>query len=95
VEDHVCLTGAEDGHVRLWNLRSVGEDDGWGGVNLAAVAEEGADEEFAEKLNGIRSSTESIVEQDDPCARLLQGHSKAVTSLYFEDDCLVSWMLTY
>ncbi|KAJ6626942.1 WD40-repeat-containing domain protein [Mycena sp. CBHHK59/15] len=28
--------------------------------------------------------------RDDCCARVLEGHTKAVTALYFEDDCLVT-----
>ncbi|KNZ78167.1 Mitochondrial division protein 1 [Termitomyces sp. J132] len=64
VEDHVCLTGGEDGNVRLWDLRRVDDDehDGW---------------EDPSVKNG-------------PCARLLEGHTKAVTALYFEDECLVT-----
>jgi len=102
VEDHVCLTGGEDGNVRLWDLRRVDEEDDWGGegeiVSLSDVAEEderqGEDgEDLVERPNGIRSGRESVAERDDPCARLLEGHSKAVTALYFEDDCLVGLAL--
>lgn len=98
VEDHVCLTGGEDGNVRLWDLRRV-DDEVWGGEDEAAslsnVAEEdegtpGNDEDVDGRPNGIRSSKTDAVERDDACARLLEGHSKAVTALYFEDDCLVS-----
>lgn len=97
VEDHVCLTGGEDGNVRLWDLRRVEEDDGWGGegemVSLSDVAEEDEertdDGELGSAPNGIKSSKESIPERDGPCVRILEGHSKAVTALYFEDDCLV------
>ncbi len=28
-------------------------------------------------------------EEGDPCVRVLEGHSKAVTALYYEDGCLV------
>ncbi|KAF8887771.1 WD40-repeat-containing domain protein [Infundibulicybe gibba] len=97
VEDHVCLTGGEDGNVRLWDLRRVEEDDGWddGMVNLSDVAEEEegrtADGE-SEGSSIVRDGTdaESATGRDDPCVRLLEGHSKAVTALYFEDECLVT-----
>ncbi|KAG1758005.1 WD40-repeat-containing domain protein [Suillus lakei] len=83
VEDNLCLTGAEDGSVRLWDLRLVDEDD-WERGDLADVAEEEEgthyDGELVEKPNGIRSSEPSC----------LKGHSKAVTALYFEDECLVT-----
>lgn len=99
VEDHVCLTGGEDGNVRLWDLRRVDEDD-WGGegelVSLSDVAEEDegrTESEVADHANGIRSSVgtgESESESErNACARLLEGHTKAVTALYFEEDCLV------
>lgn len=101
VEDHVCLTGGEDGNVRLWDLRRVDEDgDVWKEdiVDLHDVAEEDEDDrepETSHKLNGIRSNKESEVSKDDPCARLLEGHTKAVTALYFEDECLVSSVFPY
>ncbi|EGO02824.1 hypothetical protein SERLA73DRAFT_47795 [Serpula lacrymans var. lacrymans S7.3] len=95
VEDHVCLTGGADGVVRLWDLRRV--DGGWGQgemVSLSDVAEEDEsrsyDGEIIEKPNGIRSNEPSISEPMGPCVRLFEGHSKAVTALYFEDECLVT-----
>ncbi|KZP32449.1 WD40 repeat-like protein [Athelia psychrophila] len=101
VEDQVCLTGGEDGNVRLWDLRRV-EDDEWGRdgegemVSLSDVAEEDegrpSDSEASDRPNGIRSgdSEATSSESTSPCVRLLEGHSKAVTALYFEDDCLVT-----
>jgi len=95
VEDHVCLTGGEDGNVRLWDLRRIDEDD-WEGemVSLSDVAEEDEartdDGEVVVPPNGIRSGSRSEGKGDDACARLLEGHTKAVTALYFEDDCLVT-----
>jgi WD40 repeat protein len=88
VEDHVCLTGGADGAVRLWDLRRVGDDDdGW---ELEGVPEEvdefGITGEFGENTS-VRGGKER--EREGPCVRVLEGHSKAVTTLYFEDDCLV------
>jgi division protein 1 len=49
----------------------------------------GKEEDGAElQSKGIKSSEGA--EPDDPCARILEGHSKSVTALYFEDECLVS-----
>ena len=96
VEDHACLTGGEDGNIRLWDLRRVDDDD-WenegGMVQLSDVAEEDENRteggSVTQESNGIRSSPRES-ERDGACVRLLEGHSKAVTALYFEDDCLVS-----
>ncbi|KAL4068419.1 WD40-repeat-containing domain protein [Scleroderma yunnanense] len=92
VEDNLCLTGAEDGTVRLWDLRLV--DDDWDKGTLSDVAEEDGshDGEVVVKPNGIRSSnaSETGTEDEGPCLRLFDGHSKAVTALYLEDECLVT-----
>ncbi|KAI0072362.1 WD40 repeat-like protein [Panus rudis PR-1116 ss-1] len=101
VEDHVCLTGGEDGTARLWDLRRV-DDDEWEGevLSLSDVAEEdeGIDEFGAkssqkdQEVNGgtIRQGGSTNSDNKGPCARVLEGHSKAVTALYFEEDCLVT-----
>ncbi|KAK2461724.1 hypothetical protein APHAL10511_006187 [Amanita phalloides] len=72
VESHICLTGAEDGTVRLWDLRKVGDDD-----DLV-------------RLNEVGEEDSSEPNKNDSCIRLLEGHTQAVTALYFEDDCLVT-----
>ncbi|TFY72239.1 hypothetical protein EVG20_g750 [Dentipellis fragilis] len=97
VEDNVCLTGSGDGNIRVWDLRRVDDDDWENGiVHLSDVVEE-PEEENAEgdvvvhKPNGIRDGTENgKTEPSGPCTRVLEGHSKAVTTLYFEEDTLVT-----
>ena len=96
VEDNICLTGGADGNVRLWDLRRVDIDGNWGvdeTVNLSDVAEEEEEEEdrhLVAQPNGIRTSTDKPEIKDTACARVLEGHTQAVTALYFEDECLVS-----
>ncbi|KAK7064684.1 Trp-Asp repeat-containing protein [Favolaschia claudopus] len=79
-----------------------GERGGWGDgeiVMLGEIAEEGeeggsvaGDEEVTESgiRNGNVNGKQRATERDDCCARVLEGHTKAVTALYFEDDCLVT-----
>ncbi|KAK0245407.1 WD40-repeat-containing domain protein [Armillaria nabsnona] len=97
VEDHVCLSGSDDSTVRLWDLRRVESDDsdGWGDegeiVSLSDITEESENgDEPSPRPNGIRNGKEPLERRNDPCARVLEGHTKAVTALYFEDDCLVT-----
>lgn len=82
VEDHVCLTGGSDGAIRVWDLRRVGENDGDG------VSDAGTDAEMVNHSDA--GDEEGSSAPDGPCARVLEGHSRAVTSLYFEDNCLVT-----
>ena len=96
VEDHVCLTGSDDSTVRLWDLRRVEEDDD---VEIIAYSDttgsDGGDGEMVERPNGIRNGSvgDSELGRETAFVRALEGHSKAVTSMYFEDDCLVSTSL--
>jgi division protein 1 len=97
VEDHVCLTGGEDGNVRLWDLRRVDDEEAWNRVEmvqLSDVVEEDEDDigEFGEAKASTRVDRNSQ-DNESACVRLLEGHTQAVTALYFEDDCLVCVLL--
>jgi division protein 1 len=98
VEDTLCLTGGVDGAVRLWDLRRVGmeEDEIEPGWDLAEEKSEfGEFGEFGE----TRSSRSEVSagsdanghgsKKESTCIRVLEGHSRPVTALYFEDNCLV------
>lgn len=80
VENHFCLTGGEDGSVRIWDLRRVGIDE---------TRDDGMVEVTEDGMIIRESETETRGSLDESCARVLDGHTKAVTALYFEDDCLV------
>lgn len=99
------MTGGEDGNVILWDLRKVDEDEEWErDVSLSEVAE--VDEESVDEFGNVHhseangairqggSSAGSVIDQSSASIRVLEGHSKAVTSLYFEDDCLVRPLIT-
>jgi division protein 1 len=108
VETHLCVTGATDGAVRLWDLRRVDGDvetSEWDLSDVLEEAEEGEGtgtdggvvvERPRTRPNGIRSTSGAPVEDaTGPCVRVLEGHSKAVTALYFESDTLVRVILRY
>ncbi|KAH9994454.1 WD40 repeat-like protein [Russula vinacea] len=107
VEAHLCVTGATDGAVRLWDLRRVDGDAGTSEWDLSDVLEEAeedcdtgtgtgtGDSVVVERPhtgpNGTRSRNGTTKEDTPgPCIRVLEGHSKAVTALYFENDTLVT-----
>ena len=79
VESLFCVTGGEDGTARLWDLRKVADDSAWGD-DLVSLSEE-------------EDTSEPRAAKDDACVRLLEGHTQAVTALYFEDDCLACCFL--
>ncbi|KAH9927496.1 WD40 repeat-like protein [Epithele typhae] len=95
VEDHICLTGSEDSTVRVWDLRRVDEDEEWESgdmLSLSDVAEEdeAAEEQSIRQGGSSSSRPSSVVSRDGPCVRTLEGHTKAVSTMYFEDECLVT-----
>ncbi|KAL5534843.1 hypothetical protein ACEPAG_1308 [Sanghuangporus baumii] len=89
VEDHVCLTGGEDGALRVWDLRRVGDQDGEL-INLADIREEQDDDSATSSIRNGTGNGSIVSGTDGPCARVLEGHSKAISALYFEENCLVS-----
>ncbi|KAJ7596615.1 WD40-repeat-containing domain protein [Mycena floridula] len=86
VEDNMCLTGSEDGAVRIWDLRKVGEED------IEESVEEEAEMVHLSEIteDGMIASKSRANEVNDSCTKVLEGHSKAVTALYFEGECLVT-----
>lgn len=86
VEEAVCVTGSSDAQIRLWDLRQVGV--------VSSVVHE---------LDEVPNSTTSIQESSwapsDPpehssLTSTFRGHTQAVSSLYFEDSCLVRRLIT-
>ncbi|EKD05270.1 peripheral protein, Mdv1p [Trichosporon asahii var. asahii CBS 8904] len=87
VEDTLCVTGGEDGDVRLWDLRLV--EDYEEKLAKAAESRNPLDRIAEEKEGSIRQGGEEE-EERNPCVRTLEGHSKSITALYYEDSTLVT-----
>lgn len=81
VEDTLCLTGGTDGDIKLWDLRLVEDYE----EKLVREAEEA-------HLRGPLEQPEEddLPEDAGPCVRTLEGHSKAITAMYYEDSTLVT-----
>lgn len=104
VEDELCVTGGADSKVKIWDLRKV--EDWETRLEMKANGEwqqvSSKDEDTASATNesqasairddgvlGSAAATESR-EENDPNLKSLEGHSKAVTALYFDETCLVT-----
>ncbi|KAG8800244.1 Mitochondrial fission protein [Serendipita sp. 398] len=102
VEGDVCVTGGSDNTIRIWDLRAVEDEEealnqSFAGSSVASSPRstmqsipdaDGEDEEdaavFVERPKG---STKS---RPRGCLRTLEGHSRTVSTIYFEESCLVS-----
>lgn len=94
VDDSTCLTGGVDSTIRMWDLRLVGEETEHGTlgdipeiVNYSDALSEGGSSKIRD--GSVGGAPEDIRLEDGACVRVLEGHSKAVSALYFEDTCLV------
>ncbi|KAG8956921.1 Mitochondrial fission protein [Tulasnella sp. 419] len=95
VEDNICLTGGTDSTIRVWDLQRVSEipepistlDE------LPEIVEHS--DAFDDNLSqtqgsSIRGSNDTEIQLPGGCLRVFEGHSKSISALYFEDNCLVS-----
>lgn len=101
----MCLTGGADGNVRLWDLRMVEDyEDRLQHASerlarkdpLQRIAEQNEDhseEDWEEEPSGFSFASSYLDEDNSPCVRTLEGHSKSITALYYEDGCLVCYLL--
>ncbi|CEL52725.1 Mitochondrial division protein 1 OS=Ustilago maydis (strain 521 / FGSC 9021) GN=MDV1 PE=3 SV=1 [Rhizoctonia solani AG-1 IB] len=91
VQGQACVTGGADGVVRVWDLSKVPDDDESAG-SFVGNGKNGKSREEEDFVHLERESTseESGEGPETGCVKVLEGHSKAVTSLYFEDACMVT-----
>lgn len=102
VEDNICITGGTDSTIRIWDLRAVEEEEealnqSFG--NSLASSPQSALRSIPDGEGDAEEEDETAVLVERPqsrdtrprgCIRALEGHTKAVSSIYFEESCLVS-----
>ncbi|KZV81766.1 WD40 repeat-like protein [Exidia glandulosa HHB12029] len=88
VEEHMCLTGGVDSTVRVWDLRLVDEEAVEGGDGDETLDEFGM--RASTSSNSVGVGIDDSMSEENGCTRVLRGHSRAITALYFEDNCLVT-----
>lgn len=87
VEDELCVTGGADSRIKIWDLRKV--EDWETRLQMRAEGSDGAGAgEHA--VAGDRTADGGDRDESDPRLKTLEGHSKEVTALYFDETCLVS-----
>ncbi|EPQ30176.1 uncharacterized protein PFL1_02292 [Pseudozyma flocculosa PF-1] len=99
VEDEICITGSADSSLKIWDLTKV--EDFETRLVMSASGElpprnkhaVNGDDQTASIIQDSAAADDGEAEakdEHDPCLRSLEGHSKAVTALYFDDNCLVT-----
>jgi division protein 1 len=91
VEETLCITGGADGSVRLWDLRRVEDYEQQYSENndavLGRISERRESDEY-DWNDGPSGISQSTAIDNGPCVRTLEGHSKTVTALYYEEGTL-------
>jgi division protein 1 len=84
VESSLCVTGGKDGMIKIWDLE---------------IAEQQAEEAAVASLTEVAGdATEDDIprfKEDAACIRTLEAHTKDVTCLYFDGNCLVRSQPSY
>ena len=77
VESTLAVSGGKDGRVKIWDLE---------------IAEQAAEEALAGSMANDVAADGDIprLGEDAACIRTLEAHTKDVTCLYFDGDCLVT-----